>query len=235
MTRSLRFLTLALAAALAAPAAAQTARLQVIHNAADPAAAVVDVYVNGDLFLDDFAFRDATPFTDVPAGVALDVAVAPGTSAGAGDAVFTETYTLPAGSTTQLVANGVLTPGAFAANPDGRSTAFDLLVGADAREASGSGGEVALRVVHGATDAPTVDVRADGALLVDDAAYADLTGYLMVPADAYTIGLTLADGTPVAAFAADLAGARGDGPRLRLPRPGGEPERAGVRAARRLP
>ena len=44
-----------------------------------------------------------------------------------------------------------------------------------------------------ATDAPTVDVRSGGAVLVDDAAYADITGYLAVPPASYTLDLTLAD------------------------------------------
>ena len=182
---------------------AAPARLQVIHNAADPAAAEVDVYVNGDLLLDDFAFRTATPFIDVPSNTDLEVAVAPGTSTGAGDAVFTETFNLPGGSTTQLVANGVLAPDAFADNPDGIATAFTLLVGADARE--DGDGDVAVRVVHGATDAPTVDVRSGGAVLVDDASYRDVTGYLSVPPDDYVLDVTLADGTPVASFLAPLS------------------------------
>jgi hypothetical protein len=44
------------------PLADQTARVQVIHNSPDLAAAEVDVYLNDVLLLDDFAFRTATPF-----------------------------------------------------------------------------------------------------------------------------------------------------------------------------
>ena len=64
---------------------AQTARIQIIHNAADPAAQEVDVYVNDNLELDDFAFRAATPFIDLPAGVTLNIGIAPGNSSSVDD------------------------------------------------------------------------------------------------------------------------------------------------------
>ena len=45
------------------------ARVQVIHNAADPAAAVVDVYIEevstDEPAIADFAFRTATPYIDL--------------------------------------------------------------------------------------------------------------------------------------------------------------------------
>ena len=97
--------------ALPAFALAGTAELQVIHNAADPAAAEVDVYVNGDLLLDDFAFRTATPFVEVPAGVELNIGVAPGTSGGSEDILASFPVTLAAGGRYLAVANGVLDPG----------------------------------------------------------------------------------------------------------------------------
>ena len=43
------------------------ARVQVIHNSADEAAEVVDVWLNDILLIDDFEFRTATPFVDAPA------------------------------------------------------------------------------------------------------------------------------------------------------------------------
>ncbi|MEZ4766014.1 MAG: DUF4397 domain-containing protein [Calditrichia bacterium] len=191
-------------------AAAQTARLQVIHNAADPAAAVVDVYLNGGILLDDFAFRAATGFIDAPANTPLNIGVAPGNSGSAADTLKNFVVTLAENETYIAVANGVLDPNSFAANPDGRSTAFTLFVNPAAREAS-SGSDVEFTVLHGASDAPTVDVNARNvATLVNDAAYGDFTGYIPVPAGAYLLDVTDATGTVrVATFDADLSGLGG--------------------------
>ena len=191
-------------------AAAQTARLQVIHNAADPAAAVVDVYLNGGILLDDFAFRAATGFIDAPANTPLNIGVAPGNSGSAADTLKNFVVTLAENETYIAVANGVLDPNSFAANPDGRSTAFTLFVNPAARETS-SGSDVEFTVLHGASDAPTVDVNARNVTtLVNDAAYGDFTEYIPVPAGAYLLDVTDATGTVrVATFDADLSGLGG--------------------------
>ena len=65
----------------------QLARLQVIHNAADVNAASVDIYLNGALLLDNFAFREATPFIDAPAGVEINIGVAGPNSASVADTI----------------------------------------------------------------------------------------------------------------------------------------------------
>jgi uncharacterized membrane protein len=189
-----------------------TARLQVIHNAADPAADVVDIYVDGALLLDDFGFREATPFIDVPADVQLSIAIAPGNSSSVGDAIATFPATFDAGKTYVVVANGVLDPSGFAANPESRSTAFTLFVNDMGQEAAVNATEVDLKALHGATDAPAVDVIARGvATLVDDAAYGDQTPYFSVPADTYILDITPANdnSTVVASFRADLGGLAG--------------------------
>ena len=188
------------------PATSQ-ARLQVIHNAADPAAATVDVYVNGTLLLDDFAFRTATPYIDVPAGVELNIGVAPGTSTSVNDTLKNFQVTLTNGQSYVAIANGVLNPANFATNPDGRSTAFTLFLQDNMREEATTT-DVDFRAVHGASDAPTVDVVAVGAgVLVDDAAYGDITPYLTVPAAAYTLQVTPGSNNAVvvASFIADLS------------------------------
>lgn len=185
------------------------ARVQVIHNSADPAAAVVDVYGNSNPLIPDFAFRTATPFIDVPAGVDITIGIAPGTSTSVNDTIpgLSMTVNLTAGQSYVVIANGVTAPASFAVNPDGRPTSFALYVKPAVREAGTDGGNVDFFAFHGATDAPTVDVIARGvATLVDDAAYGDFTGYLSVPAALYTLDVTPAAGSPVvASFAADLS------------------------------
>ena len=192
--------------------AAQTARVQVIHNAADPAAAVVDIWINGNKAIDNFAFRTATPYLDLPAGVELTIGVAPGNSTMAGQALATFPVTLDAGGTYVVMASGVLSPAGFEANPNGVSTGFTLLVKSMAREASTAAGQVQFFALHGATDAPVVDVIARGvATLVNDARYSDLTGYVSVPAASYTLDVTPGadNATVVASFQANLSGLGG--------------------------
>ncbi|MFN5460985.1 MAG: DUF4397 domain-containing protein [Bacteroidota bacterium] len=188
------------------PAISQ-ARLQVIHNAADPAASSVDIYINGTLTLDNFAFRTATPYIDVPAGVVLNIGVAPATSTSANDTIKNFGVTLNNGDTYVAIANGVLNPSSFAPNPDAVSTAFTLFLQNQMRETALTSTDVDFRAVHGSSDAPTVDIKARNvATLVDNAPYAAITNYLTVPAADYILDVTLASGSPiVASFEADLS------------------------------
>ncbi|MDZ7400315.1 MAG: DUF4397 domain-containing protein [candidate division KSB1 bacterium] len=187
---------------------AQTARLQVIHNSADPVASKVDIYLNGTKLLDDFAFRAATPFIDAPANQELSIGVAPATSSSPSDIIATFKVTLAEGRRYIAIASGVLDPSKFASNPDGKETAFKLLIKENAQESAMTSGNVEFAVMHGSTDAPTVDIVARGiATLVDNAPYAAITDYISVPAADYTIDVKDASGTVVVAtFGAPLSG-----------------------------
>jgi hypothetical protein len=190
------------------------ARLQVIHNAADPAAALVDVYVNGDKFIPDFAFRDATPFVDVPAGVELSIGVAPAGGT-ADDILATFPVTFEANQTYVAIANGVLDPGAFSGNPDGASIGFNIFARDDIKESSGFHGWVSLIAFHGATDAPSVSVVPSRSFfrwpLFGDLTYGEFSHYRYLPAWKYYLDVTPADDrrTVVATFEADLRGLGG--------------------------
>jgi hypothetical protein len=192
--------------ALALPALGQTAQLQVIHNSADPSAARVDVYVNDALLLDDFAFRSATPFVEVPAEVELRVGVAPAGSQGAADILARFPLTLRSNGRYVAVAAGVLDAAAFAANPDGAPTGFRLfaLEGVPARAPLGF---VALRAFHGATDAPAVDIRGAGlGAVAADLSFGEFSAPRWLLPRRYTLDVTPAGdaNTVVASFDADL-------------------------------
>jgi hypothetical protein len=184
------------------------AKLQVIHNCADPAAAVVDVYANNNPLLPNFAFRTATGYVSLPAGVQLNIQVAPGTSSSAAEALATVPVTLENGKKYVAIAKGVLAPASFAVNPNAVPTAFGLFLSDGMREVSTVTGETQFRVFHGATDAPTVDVLANGGPLVDNATFNDLTNYISVPPANYNLAVTPGsdNNTVVASFNAPLSG-----------------------------
>jgi len=184
----------------------QTARLQVIHNSPDDIASEVDVYLNGAILLDDFAFRTATPFIDAPAGVQITVDIAPGSSTDVAQSIATFTYTLAAGETYILVADGItgLSPTMYSPAP-----AFNLEVYALGREAASLAGNTDVLVHHGSTDAPTVDVAEVGVgagIVVDNASYPAFTNYLELGTADYALAIQDENNTvTVATFAAPLA------------------------------
>ena len=163
---------------------AQTARIMAIHNSADPAANVVDVYVNNSPFIENFTFRTSSGFVDAPAGVPLTLSVIPDGLNDTSQAVFTATVTLMSNSTYVIIASGNVGTG-FSTNEP-----FDLYIEPMGREQSSTSGNTDLLVFHGSTDAPTVDVVevAQGAgTLVNDLDYGTFAGYLSVPAQDYSI------------------------------------------------
>lgn len=181
------------------------ARLEVIHNSADAAAAVVDVFVNGDELIPNFEFRTTTGFIDVPAGMPLAIDVAPD-GAGIGGSVGTINIPfLGSGKTYIAIANGIVSGSGYSPAPG-----FALDVFAEGREDATSGSSnTDVLVYHGSTDAPTVDVAETGAgagTVVDDIAYSEFQGYLELPTADYV--LTIQDETGavnVASFDAPLA------------------------------
>lgn len=193
-------------------ARAQLARVQAIHNAADPAAAEVDVYLGDDLLVDDFVYTQATPFIDAPADVEIVLGIAPSTSTSSADVIASFAVTLTADETYVVIATGVLDPALFAANPDGRDVSFTLLLKEGARETAEDSTKIDVFGVHGITDAPSLDIvgPADD-IIVDDVGYGDMTDYVSFDEGIVPLDVTPADDNdnPLASVEVDLTGLGG--------------------------
>ena len=172
--------------------ATTTARVQVIHNSADPGATSVDIYVSQNdtvlAKLESVAFRSATGYLSLPTGD-IEIDIAPPGSADVSESIFNKTLTLSAGQTYVAMASGAL-----AAEDE---TAFDIFA-STGRESSSEEGNVDLLIFHGATDAPAVDVVVPDALsLVDNASFGQFVPYQSVPLADYPLDLLTADSSAV--------------------------------------
>lgn len=198
--RTLRLLMAVPALLLSMVLTAQTARLQVIHNSPAP---TVDIYANGQKLLDDFAFRTATPFIDVPAGVTINVGVALGTSTSVRDTLVNFPVVLQANKRYVVVANGVV---GNAQKP------FTLALTDMGEESADAAANVGIAFFHGSPDAPNVDILTGGNVVFGNVAYGTFARgdrpYANVPADAtYRLSVTPAgqNNTVVATYEANLS------------------------------
>ena len=182
---------------------AQIARVQVIHNSPDFAASTVDVYVNGSMLLNNFAFRTATPFVDVPAGVQISIDVAPGNSTSSADGIYNLTTTLADNTTYIVVANGIVSATGYSSAPN-----FGLNVYSQGREVAADPSKTDVLVNHGSPDAPTVDVvetSVPAGTIVDNISYPQFAGYLELPNLDFTLDVRDQSGTTtVASYLAPL-------------------------------
>lgn len=163
---------------------AQTARVQVIHNSADVLADSVDIYLNGNLALDDFAYRTATPFLDIPTSSPAVIGVAPKTSSSYSDTLTTFSFNLMPNETYVVVADGFISPGYNPATP------FNLRVFATGRESANTVGNTDVLVYHGSTDAPAVDVdevSVPAGTVVNNLEFGNYAGYLELPTADYRL------------------------------------------------
>jgi hypothetical protein len=179
-----------------------TTRVQAIHNCADLAAATVDVYLNNTLLINDFDFREATPFIDAPAGTDFRLVICPPNSMDTMSKIVGYTYNLSPSSKYILVANGIVSGTGYSPVKP-----FDISVFAGAREKSSQTNNTDVLVFHGCTDAPIVDVvETTAGILSDNLDYGDFDGYLELPVANYEISITDASGvTTVATYDAPLA------------------------------
>jgi hypothetical protein len=152
--------------------------------------------------VDTFVFRQATGFIDIPAGTHR-ISIAPGAGTAVTDTIVGFTVTLTANQRYVVVADGIVSITGY--NPGYLSRPFDLKIYTPAQESSLSSSETDILVHHGSTDAPPVDVRYGGNVLVNNAAYGDFSSYLALPTGNYTISITDTTGaTTVASYSAPL-------------------------------
>jgi hypothetical protein len=161
---------------------AQTAKIQLVHNAADPLLNIVDVYWN-DMKLDNVSFRKASPLMTVNSGASI-LTICDSSSTDSGTMVLAKlNVSLDSGSQNIAMLSGVLDNTQFLANPSGLSTKLSVYLQSDVKYSS-TAGNCFLNIAHGVTDAPAVDINVKiGSSVIKNAAYGAVSNSLIVPAN----------------------------------------------------
>ncbi|HSI06084.1 MAG TPA: DUF4397 domain-containing protein, partial [Myxococcota bacterium] len=151
--------------------------LQLIHNAPDPALTTVDVYVNGELIVDNAAFRTASQFIPFESGTEVTVVIAESSSTDATPVTpaATTTFTIGTGDRIAVIVGGVVDTSDFA--PGIPALALDTIAGVRSSADDGlPANQYNLAVYNGAPDVGTVTATVGGTA-IPGIAYGTLTPY----------------------------------------------------------
>ncbi|MFN5317985.1 MAG: T9SS type A sorting domain-containing protein [Bacteroidia bacterium] len=165
-----------------------TARIQIIHAANDPALNSVDVYINNQKILDDFDVFEASPFINIPGNRNLWLSVNAGNSNDTTGSFLRSFLNFPVDRHI-IVLSGHDTPQNF--NP---AKPLQWNIKSNAREQALDADDTDLIFFHAGTDLEPVNVRAFEpvlSLLESEISYAQFSpsGYISIPPFNYGLHL----------------------------------------------
>ena len=166
------------------------AGFQFIHNCADPAADSLDVYVNGNLAFASLGFRNCTPALLLNAYATYDVGLAHKNSTSVADTFWHHSFFFPRDTFFIATASGLLSQTGFAPNPNGISTAFNVLIKSPAEFAASSLSDFDFYMLNGVTDAPPLNlIPSGGPAFVNVLAYAEQSNYVSLPSEFFVLNV----------------------------------------------
>ena len=177
----------------------EVSAFQLLHNCADPAADSLDIYINSQLAFQSLGFRNATPGLLLNANATYNIGIAQKHSASVSDTFWHKVFDLPRDTFFIATASGLLTQTGFAPNPNGISTAFDVLVKVPAEISASASSNFDFFFINGVTDAGGLSiVPAGGPRLLSDVEYSKQTNYVSLPSEFYTLNLQDTSGNDLA-------------------------------------
>jgi Secretion system C-terminal sorting domain len=156
---------------------AYVSKVQIIHasSSSNPSVNLVDVYVGGNLFADDLAFKTASPFIEILPVANTVIAVAPSNSLSASDAFYTRVYDF----STITDANALIV---LLGDPVSSTVPFQILITQPALELSENPLSARVAFIHAATEVGGLDaVLRSGPMILSNLSYPNASGYLSLP------------------------------------------------------
>ena len=130
-----------------------TALVNFIHVSADPALAFVDVRLDGEILLDDFAFLTCSQYVPVDASGAHIISIHPPTSIDASDALISVEVNLNSSLNYEVAVMGQIDPFGFTPFQPLQAVLFE-----GAQLYTSAPGSIPLHFLHAVSDAPAVDL-----------------------------------------------------------------------------
>ena len=160
----------------------ETANLQIIHNSPYQ---VIDIYVDGEISLTQVPYRSSTGQVKLPTKTVLGIAPT-------GQEIIAElALDLDQSESYVITAFGIV----------GDNNKPLNLLSSSLTQNAPNDDNVTIKLMHGVTDAPTVDIYANGSLIFENISYGKYSDYINVETNNYTIDVKAhGDDNTVASF-----------------------------------